>query len=536
MTTSPFTRRTVLTSSAVLASTAALAACGSDGGGAETAEKIENPDENINPDGMPIVEEPVTVSLMTRRANTAPEDWDQISAVEETQSITNIEVDWGLVGEEAVTERRNLLLTSGDYPEAFYRTGVPGGDIAKYGEQGVFVALNQLIDDYMPHLSARMEENPALRTGLTFPDENIYSLPGIYDPNTLGLRYQTKFWARQDWLDEAGMSAPETLDEYRAYLEEVKGSHEGAIPLGGQGIGNIFACLYGTFGIANKGTDAGAAVDLDPETGAVRYYPASEGYREMLEFFHGLYADGLLQQDIFSTDFAAFTSSGTEGLIGSCAIQTPSGFFGAEGENYVPLTPLVREAGDEPAWHAVRSELASIGNFVMTDNCEHPIELARWMDFWYSEEGARLFFLGVEGESYHEVDGELELLPEIMEAGSIDEGLKEHVLYIGGWYPGWATGEWFRGVETSEQSTEGAKVVEPYALSEVWPAFTFSAEESQQITTIGNDITKYAEEAMAAFITGERSLDEWDDHVATFEQIGLPDYVAAHQTAFERRK
>ena len=173
MTTSPFTRRTVLTSSAVLASTAALAACGGDGGGAETAEKIENPDENINPDGMPIVEEPVTVSLMTRRANTAPEDWDQISAVEETQSITNIEVDWGLVGEEAVTERRNLLLTSGDYPEAFYRTGVPGGDIAKYGEQGVFVALNQLIDDYMPHLSARMEENPALRTGLTFPDENI---------------------------------------------------------------------------------------------------------------------------------------------------------------------------------------------------------------------------------------------------------------------------------------------------------------------------------------------------------------------------
>src|SRR5699024_3473181 len=119
MTTSPFTRRTVLTSSAVLASTAALAACGGDGGGADAAEKIENRDENINPDGMPIVEEPVTDSLMTRRANTAPEDWDQISAVEETQSITNIEVDWGLVGEEAVTERRNLLLTSGDYPEAF---------------------------------------------------------------------------------------------------------------------------------------------------------------------------------------------------------------------------------------------------------------------------------------------------------------------------------------------------------------------------------------------------------------------------------
>ncbi|MGO3314228.1 MAG: hypothetical protein ACTIMA_10690, partial [Brachybacterium tyrofermentans] len=100
---------------------------------------------------------------------------------------------------------------------------------------------------------------------------------------------------------------------------------------------------------------------------------------------------------------------------------------------------------------------------------------------------------------------------------------------------GWATDDWFRGVETSEQSTAGSKVVEPYALKEVWPAFTFTAEESQQITTIGNDISKYAEESLAAFITGDRSLDEWDDHVATFEQIGLAEYVAAHQTAYERR-
>src|SRR5699024_8053999 len=123
-----------------------------------------------------------------------------------------------------------------------------------------------------------------------------------------------------------------------------------------------------------------------------------------------------------------------------------------------------------------------------------------------------------------------------LEAPSVDEGLKEHVIYLGGWYPGWATDECFRGVETSEQSTEGAKVVEPFALCEVWPAFTFSSEESQQVTTIGNDIAKYAAEALAAFVTGERSRAEWDVHVATFEQIAPPDDLAAHQTAYDRRK
>ncbi|MGO2821374.1 MAG: hypothetical protein ACTIA5_11270, partial [Brachybacterium tyrofermentans] len=309
MTRSPFTRRTVLASSAVLASSTALAACGggSDEGG-DTAEKIENPDENINPEGLPIVEEAITVSFMSRRSNASAEDWNEVAAAKETQELTNIEVEWGLVNEEAAIERRNLLLTSGDYPEVFYRTGVPSGDIAKYGEQGTFVALNDLIEKYMPNLTARMEEYPALRTGLTFPDGNIYSLPGIYDPTSLGLRYQTKFWIRQDWLDQFGMTAPETLEEYQAYLEEVAASIDGAIPLGGQGMGAILSSLYGTFGLANHGNDAGL-IDLDAD-GAVRYFPASEDYRDLMEFLNGLYSKGLLQQDIFATDAAAFSANG----------------------------------------------------------------------------------------------------------------------------------------------------------------------------------------------------------------------------------
>jgi putative aldouronate transport system substrate-binding protein len=538
MTSSPFTRRTILASSAVLASSTALAACSSDGDAGEDsaiADQIAEPDENINPEGLPIVDEATTISFMTRRPNASAEDWNEVAAAQEMQKLTNLEVDWGLVPEESAIERRNLMLTSGDYPEAFYRTGIPGGDIAKYGEQGVFVPLNELIDTYMPNLTARMEEHPAIRTGLTFPDGNIYSLPGIYDPETLGLRHQTKLWARQDWLDRFGMSAPETLEEFQAYLDEAVGTVDGAIGLSAQGIGSIMVCLYGAFGISNQGTDAGL-VDLDPDSSAVRYFPATEGYRELLTYLNGLHGKGLLQPDVFSSDVAAFTANGTEGLLAACAVQAPAGYFGAEGENYIALKPLVKEAGADPAWHAVRSELASIGNFVMTDRAEHPIEIARWMDSWYGEDGAKLFFLGIEGESYQETDGRYELIPELLEGTSVDEALKPYVLYLGGSYPGWATDTWFRGVETSEQSTDGAKVVEPFALKEVWPAFTFSAEESRQITTIGNDIAKYADESLAAFVTGDRSLDEWDDHLATFEQIGLPDYEKAHQSAYDRRQ
>src|SRR5699024_5285251 len=56
----------------------------------------------------------------------------------------------------------------------------------------------------------------------TFPDGNIYSLPTIYDPDFDALNMQTKMWVRQDWLDQFGMDPPSTLEEFEAYLVEVK--------------------------------------------------------------------------------------------------------------------------------------------------------------------------------------------------------------------------------------------------------------------------------------------------------------------------
>src|SRR5690625_7877166 len=87
-------------------------------------------------------------------------------------------------------------------------------DIAQYGEQGTLIVLNDVIDQYMPNLTALLDENEDIRKGLTFPDGNIYSLPTIYDPDFDALNMQTKMWVRQDWLDQFGMDPPSTLEEF----------------------------------------------------------------------------------------------------------------------------------------------------------------------------------------------------------------------------------------------------------------------------------------------------------------------------------
>ena len=506
-------------------------------------EKIDNPDENINSEGMPIVDEQVTITMMTRRSPDTAEDWNEVASMQEMERISNIRIDWGPIPWEQHEENRNLALTSGDYPEVLHRTGMNAVDIAQYGEQGTLIALNDVIDRYMPNLTALLDENEDIRKGLTFPDGNIYSLPTIYDPDFDALNMQTKMWVRQDWLDQFGMELPSTLEEFDAYLVEVKNGDPNGngeadeIPYSAGNPEQFVQLFHSTFGIATRGLSSGY-IDAD-ESGALRFWPTADGYRDELEYLQRLYADGLIQQDIFTTDAASYNTLGQEDVFGAAAGQSPSAYFGREiGENYIPLPPLRREAGDAvPTWNMVYSPLKFIGQFVVTDRAEHPIEICRWADYFYGDEGARLFFMGIEGESYEETEDEYELLPHITDNPdglSVNEALRPYVTYLGGSYPGLVLEEYFQGTESSAQAREGTEVVAPHQTEEVWPLFTYTAEEANEMSSITLDMNKLVSESQAKFITGEMPMSEWDTYVGQLEQMGLDRYLGVQQAAYDR--
>lgn len=459
-----------------------------------------------------------------------------------TEKTTNLHVNWGLVPQDNVAEKVNLALFSGEYPEVFYRAGISSGDLAKYGAQGVFVPLDDLIENYMPNISKILDDNPTIRDGLTMPDGHIYTMPQIYDQSFDAMRLMFKLWVRKDWLDTFGMDVPTTFDEYEAYLDEsVNGDPrgdgtKGIIGFADNGIGGLVTCLKGAFDIGNRGTDVGN-IDEDPDKpGTVRYWPITDEYREILTYLNKLYSNGLIMKDIFSTDPQKVQALGGDGLLASTYNQTPSGYFEDEGKQYIPVMPLKTDDNPDPTWNAVRSEVVGIGGFVMTDACNHPIEIARWMDWWYSDEGSRAYFMGIEGESYEKHGKGWQLRPEIMKDKSIDKALEPYALYMGGSYPARAMAEWFKGVETTKQATDAAKALKPYALREIWPKFTFTEEESEVLSAQGTDISKHFDESQAGFVTGKKPLSEWDDYVAQFKDMGLDDYLKAHQAGYDRRK
>lgn len=187
----------------ILALLLAAAACSS-GSGGDAQKKIDDPDPNINKTGMPIVKDKVTINFMSGRPSQTAEDWNTVAAMKEMEQQSNIHINWGPVPMEGVKEKRNLAMASGDYPEVIFRAKFSNVDLAKYGEQGTFIPLNTLIDNYMPNLKDLLEENPDIKAGMTFPDGKIYGLPTIYDPEFQSLQMGYKLWVRKDWLDKFG--------------------------------------------------------------------------------------------------------------------------------------------------------------------------------------------------------------------------------------------------------------------------------------------------------------------------------------------
>ncbi|WP_339324917.1 extracellular solute-binding protein [Paenibacillus sp. FSL W8-0194] len=526
---------------ACLVSVALLAGCSSGKSGDAGGGKAKDADEaQVNQTGFPIVNESITVKGFAAKFF-ANADWNNIRLWKDYEQKTNIRVQWETVHTETLKEKRNLLLAGNDYPEMFYASAFSRSDLLKYGKQGAFIPLNDLIDKYAPNFKAVMEKYPIIAKGITMPDGNIYGLPTIYDPEFKSVLYGTP-WVKQEWLDTLGLKQPETLDDFYAMLKAFKekdpngNGQKDEIAWGAVGTAGIVNYLRGSFGLNNHGT-SNINVDTDPETGKIRFIPTDDRYKELLQFVNKLYKDGLLEQDIVSVKSTEVDAKGMQGLLGVSDSVDPVAIYNQKG--YVGLSVLKGPHGDRQ-YNAYGSPLGNIGMFVLTDKAKHPEAMMRWMDYFYSDEGIKLFFMGWKDETYTEdANGNVDYTDEIKnnpKGLNLDQAVGQYLIWPGGYYPGFVKQKFFKGAEGLPTSVENAKKAEPFVLpqDQVWPPFNFTQEEQSELTTIQTDIETYVNEMRDKFITGNESFDNWDQYVAALKKMGVDRYVAIYQSASER--
>lgn len=448
------------------------------------------------------------------------------NAFKKMEEMTNIkwEVDSALPA--ALQERRNLLIASNTYPEVFYKAGFTNEEVIRYGSQGVLMPLEDLIDQYAPNLKQRIEERPIILDYITAPDGHIYTLPQITDPGVRPL----SLYINGKWMETLNISEPRNIDEFYQMLKEFKEKDPN-----GSGVADEIPFTIAEGWQWYMMPYFGVPLDYESlfyeKDNELFYGPTDDAYKELIVFLAKLYSEGLLDEVSLIQTGAEQNSKGQGGDVYGAFFNIAA--FQATGRgpdlDHIVLTPF--EKGSIAYTPAI-----AVGTFSITDKCENPEEAMKWVDYFYSEEGGTLVWLGTEGVTYEfNEDGNwIWITPEGADVG---EHRFTNRLQGSAQVPSYRP-EIFQAKSDDVHSNwmhEGRARIEPYA-AEPFPVIRFSADEQRELSTITADIIPYINEFTAQCVMGSKDVEEeWGTYLETLNAMGLSRLIEIYETAYENK-
>jgi len=526
----------------ILSSTLLLTACGG-GGAVDTDDAINKGAEDVSKEGFPIVEEPIEMSLMAPGTGIA--EWEDMPTLQEYEKMTNIQLDYTTPPISDFSTNFNLAFASGDLPDIIFGPGSDDFTAAmesEYGQQGLLLPLNDLIDEYAPNFKALMEENPNIEKSITTTDGNIYALPRI-NGGASATWIRGPVWINGEWMENLGIDeVPSTTDELYDMLVRFRDEDPNGngiadeIPLTDVSMDSTRPWLLSAFGIKEWG--------IEEVDGVVRYAPVTDNYRGYLEFMNKLYEEELLDSEVFSQADEQKKAKGEDNRLGMFPDWFSFFTTGQTEEEAMKnpiMGPMTSEYSKEPLFPM--SDGLTRGAFAITKDNPNPAAAMRWVDYFYSPEGVDFINKGPAGYLWDWVDeenGKREYNPDLAESereeyrGEItpDYGITtplngeyEALIEIGAEENPF---EDFIAKETEEKINKNGEIA--------FPQVYLTDEEQDIVKDIEVDLETYVRNSEAEFITGQKELNDknWEEYVSTIENMNLEDYISAHQSAYDR--
>lgn len=503
------------------------------------AEKQATVPPVANSTQFPLVDEPTTITCLNWAYSYTRGDFEDQVFWSKLEEMTGIHIDFTTHYTD-IEEKFALALTEVDLPDLFYKINLSKNDVWEYAQDDVFLPISDYLD-YMPNFSYQLENMAGLKEALTMPDGKIYGFPYLI---TCGAALTLPIYVNGTWMEKLGIEEmPTTTDELKQLLIKVRdtdinGNGEAdEIPLIATSLGGITAMLRGAWGIANRGSTA-PGIDLDAE-GNLRFYKAADEYREMLKYINELYTEGLLYSEIFTSDIPVLTAMGEQDRLFLAPCNIVDYFGETHKDEYVGVyTPFAGPDGTQMYTQA-SNPVGGMNTFISTDN-PNPAATCAMIDWFYSDEGVRTYFMGWEGETYeYDENGNCvftDFVTNNPEGLNTEEVLGSYVPWAGGRNPSMAEDKYF-GNMYNLMSRDVAASLMKYGPEEIWPAFSYDEKDSERMAVLKNDIDTYVNECEAKFVTGEMNFEEdWDNYVKTLETIGLAELMEIYQRGLDTYK
>ncbi len=447
----------------------------------------------------------------------------------ELEERTGVHVDFTHPAEGEEMEQFNLMLNSKELPDViqsyadYYKGGVEKGI-----KDGVYLRLNELIDEHAPNFKKLLEEDPELARQIMTDEGDIYAFPVVSIDTD-----EPAWWGpvfRGDWLEELDLEIPTTLDEWYNVLTQFKEKKNAKAPL-----------VFSSRGIDPYGTII-SAFDIGEsfykKDNVVKYGPIEPEFKEYLTTMNKWYNEGLIDKDFPTRDSngkATLITSGDTGAYiteyslvdkyqAAIAATDPKAKFVAA------VQPSLK-AGENVNYR-VTNERNGGYEAVITSSCKNPEAVVKWFDYAYSEDGFMLFNYGIEGKSYNMVDGKpqfTELMTDNPEGLDFWTVCNKYKLDIGPYLRDYKAVPGFTDIDLDcmEQWTKAG-------TENVLPPIKLTPEERETYSDIMSDVSTFKDEMILKFIVGELPLSEFDNYVEQIEALGIEKVIDIHQDALDR--
>lgn len=402
---------------AVLVALAATTACGnrSDSKGNTSGPGTG---QSSKPAGQESKGDPVKIRVMANhnQANISQSDkkW-----IEQVEKALNVDLEFDIPPSSGYTERLQLTLASGDYPDLIYFPNLQEPSFHNAVKDGLVVPVNK----YIQHAKNIMEYTYDVSWGAlkALQDDNIYGIP-----RTTAIR-NDGYWLRKDWLNHLGIAIPDnseiTIDQFTDILRRFtnddpdnngqKDTHGlAAFADSKKVLQPVLTSQFGALGWQKA--SGGDYTYMD-----AMYDRNSDAYKKALQYTAMLSSEGLLDPDAPINTTTTAQERFWRGITG--VLPGFAGHYAWHSRESKKINPNA-----ELTYVFVKNEQGEVkgtgygvgiwGFWALTSAAKNPQKVIDVLDYYLSDEAYKTVLLGYDGIDYLTEGGKKVAVPDPEEA------------------------------------------------------------------------------------------------------------------------
>lgn len=433
------------------------------------------------------------------------------------------------------------------FPADIYGGNSLAPDIIKYGMQGGFVALNDLIEKNAPNIKKFLSENPEVKKAITAPDGKIYYIPYVPDGGVA-----RTYFIRTDWLQELGLKEPKTVEELEKVLVEFrdkdpnKNGKKDEIPYFNDKWQETIR-LANLWGARVYGNDSYAVRTVLDKSNKMYFAWTADEFKEGIKNMARWYKMGLIDPEFVTRKAntarqTLLTKENRGGMTHEWVASTSGYNDSAELKKVAPNfkfeSMLPPSSSKGPGFEEHMRITVKPDGWAISSKSQHQAAAIKMMDYFFTKEGRTLANFGVEGVSYDMKDGKPVFKPEALTAaGGTNKYLWENLgaqLPIGYWQDYEYEIQWTNQIgRNGVKMYNDAKVI----INNPTPVLNFNQEEKAVYDRVNSNLNTFCDEQIQKMIMGLIDVDSgWNAYVAECKKLGSDDLVKIYQSAYDRYK